>query len=124
MTLVDTSVWIDYLRRGSARLVELLESNSVLVHPFIIGELACGNLINRQQMIADLERLPRAVVASDAEVLAFIEANQLMGRGVGYINMHLLASVHLSPGAQLWSRDKKLAALVDLTPSSPLLVQQ
>ena len=104
--------------------MELLESNSVLVHPFIIGELACGNLINRRQVIADLERLPRAIVASDAEVLAFIEANQLMGRGVGYIDMHLLASVHLSSGAQLWSRDKKLAALVDLTPSSLLLVQQ
>ena len=111
MILVDTSVWIEHLRRGSDALVELLETSSVLVHPFIAGELACGNLINRWQVIENLERLPRAAVASDAEVLSFIEARQLMGRGVGYIDMHLLASVHLSPGAQLWTRDKKLAAV-------------
>lgn len=111
MILVDTSVWIDYLRRGSGNLVELLETNNVLVHPFITGELACGNLINRQQVIRYLERLPQAVVASDAEVLAFIEAHQLMGRGAGHVDMHLLASVNLSQGARLWSLDKKLATL-------------
>ena len=111
MILVDTSVWIDYLRRGSDDLVGLLEINNVLAHPLIIGELACGNLLNRQQVLENLERLPQAVVASDSEVLAFIDAHQLMGRGVGYIDLHLLASVHLSPCAQLWSRDKKLAAL-------------
>lgn len=111
MTLVDTSVWIDYLRRGSEKLIGLLETNNVLVHPFIIGELACGNLVNRRQVIKHMERLPQAVVASDAEVLKFIEIRQLMGRGVGYIDMHLLASVHLSPDARLWTRDKKLEAL-------------
>ena len=113
MKLVDTSVWIEHLRRGSDALVELLETSSVLVHPFITGELACGNLINRRQVIESLEHLPQAVVASESEVLAFIEARQLMGRGVGYIDMHLLASVQLSPGTRLWTRDKKLAALAE-----------
>ena len=111
MILVDTSVWVYHLRRGSDDLVELLESNNVLSHPFITGELACGNLKNRDHLIANLQRLPQAVVASDREVLAFIKAYQLMGKGVGYIDVHLLASVHLSPSARLWTRDKKLAGI-------------
>lgn len=111
MILVDTSVWIDYLRRGGDRLAELLEDNKVLAHPLVIGELACGNLVNRQQLLYHLQRLPQAVVAGDEEVLAFIEAHSLMGRGAGYVDMHLLASARLSPGALLWSRDRKLAAL-------------
>jgi len=104
-------VWVDHLRRGSDRLVELLEAGSVLAHPFVTGELACGNLSNRKQVLKHLKRLPHAAIASDAEVLAFIEAHRLMGRGVGYVDMHLLAAVSLSPGVRLWTRDRKLATL-------------
>lgn len=111
MTLVDTSVWIDHLRGGSDRLVALLEANTVLVHPFITGELACGNLKNRDQVLADMQQLPQAIVASDSEVLRFIDAQQLMGAGVGYIDVHLLASAALTPGAEIWTRDKTLAGI-------------
>ena len=111
MTLVDTSIWIDHLRRGSDQLAALLEANMVLVHPFIIGELACGNLKNRDQVIAEMQRLPQAIVASDSEALQFIDAQQLMGAGVGYIDVHLLASAALTPGAEIWTRDKTLAGI-------------
>ena len=111
MILVDTSVWIDFLRAGGGQLKKLLEYNQVLAHPSVIGELACGNLVNRHEILALLHRLPKATRATDAEVLIFIEQHKLMGRGVGYIDAHLLASARLSQGAKLWSRDKKLAAL-------------
>lgn len=111
MILVDTSIWIDHLRHGNDELVELLETNNILAHPFITGELACGSLKNHDRLIAHLQRLPQAVVASDPEVLAFIKVHRLMGRGVGYVDAHLLASVHLSAGARLWTRDRKLAGI-------------
>jgi len=111
MILVDTSVWIDFFRRGGGELAALLDANTVLVHPFIIGELACGNIKNRKDVLEDLKRLPLAVVASDEEVLSFIDKHELMGRGVGYLDLHLLASVHLSDHARIWTRDRKLAAV-------------
>jgi len=110
MILVDTSVWVDFFRRGGGELGALLNANTVLVHPFIIGELACGNIKNRNEVLGNLNRLPLAVVASDEEVLSFIDNHELMGRGVGYLDLHLLASVHLSENARIWTRDRKLAA--------------
>ena len=111
MILVDTSVWIDHLRKGNGRLANLLQNFSVFVHPFVIGELACGNLRNRKKILQLLERLPGANMASDSEVLYFIEKNKLAGRGIGYVDAHLLAAAALTPGAQLWTRDRRLESI-------------
>lgn len=108
MILVDTSVWVDHLRRRDARLSAQLDSASVLVHPFIIGEIACGNLADRQTVIELLQALPMSAVADPAEVLVFIERHRLHGKGLGYVDVHLLAAVALTPGATLWTRDKRL----------------
>lgn len=108
MILVDTSVWIDHLRRGDAGLVELLERSAVVMHPFIVGELACGNLQDRESILELLQDLPAATVASPEEVLTFIERHGLHGRGIGYVDVHLLASVALMPDARLWTRDSRL----------------
>ena len=113
MILVDTSVWIDHLCRGVGELQKLLEQNVVLVHPFIIGELACGNLTRRKEILEHLHNLPHSAVASDLEVLHFIESHQLMGQGVGYLDLHLLASVYLSDNAAIWTRDRRLAAVAE-----------
>jgi hypothetical protein len=111
MILVDTSVWVDHLRKGAPRLAAALELGSVLMHPFVLGELACGNLRNRGEVLKLLSDLPSALVATDPEVLEFIERRALMGRGMGYIDLHLLASVTLAGTARLWTRDKRLAAI-------------
>ena len=108
MILVDTSVWIDHFRRSEPDLVALLESDEVLVHPFVIGELACGNIRNREEILRLFRRLPDAPVATHAETLEFIEQQSLMGRGVGYVDVHLLAAVALSGTARLWTKDKQL----------------
>lgn len=108
MILVDTSVWIDHLRAGDPELVALLSSSQVLMHPFVLGELACGNLRNRAEILTLFKDLPQATIATDKEVLFFIERHTLMGRGIGYVDAHLLAAVTLSSGAQLWTRDKRL----------------
>ena len=110
MILVDNSVWVEHLRRGLPRLAMLLQEGKVLIHPWVIGELACGNLRNRGDVLELLQGLPAAVVASDSEVLLLIEREQLMGRGIGYVDAHLLASAKLSH-SQLWTQDKRLAAL-------------
>jgi predicted nucleic acid-binding protein len=109
--LVDSTVWIDHLRAGDSRLTATLESGLVVTHPFVIGELACGNIANRHNFIALLQRLTAVPLATHAEVLAFIEARSLMGRGIGYVDAHLLASVALSGGARLWTRDRRLGSL-------------
>ena len=109
MVLVDTSVWVDYIRFGNAQLVELLQDNRVLMHEMVLGEIACGSLRQRTDRLATLGNLPHMDMASHAEVLLFIERNRLFGCGIGYVDNHLLASVHLRPGAQLWSSDKQLA---------------
>ena len=111
MILVDTSVWVDFLRVGNDKLADLLNANQVLTHPFIIGELACGNLRNRAEILSLLAALPRTAAATDSEVLFLIERRRLMGRGIGYIDAHLLASAALSSAAEIWTRDKRLAAL-------------
>lgn len=110
MILVDTSVWIDHLRAGVPALSVALERDGVLMHPFVRGELACGNLKNRSEVLWLLGELPAAPVATDTEVLDFIERRTLMGRGLGYVDAHLLASVALAGNARLWTRDRRLAA--------------
>ena len=90
MILVDTSVWIEHLRAGDERLTALLDAGEVLAHPFVIGELALGNLRGREAFMRDLRDLPRAAVVDDEEVLRFIERQGLFGRGIGYIDTHLL----------------------------------
>ncbi len=110
MILVDTSVWVEHLRHGLPRLATLLQEGKVLIHPWVIGELACGHLRNRGEVLALLQGLPAAVLASDSEVLLLIEREQLMGRGIGYVDAHLLASAKLSQ-CQLWTQDRRLAAL-------------
>ena len=112
MILVDTSVWVEHLRRGLPRLATLLQEGKVLIHSWVIDELACGNLRNRADVLELLKGLPAAVVASDQEVLLMIEQHQLMGRGIGYVDAHLLASAKLSH-CQLWTQDRRLAVLTE-----------
>ncbi len=110
MVLVDTSVWVSHLREGNSDLVTLLEAGEVVTHPFVIGELACGNLRNRSEILSLLQELPMAVQGEYDEALQFIDHHQLMGKGIGYIDIHLLLSVLLS-NAALWTLDKKLDAV-------------
>ena len=107
MVLVDTSVWISHLRDGSEELSALLDADAVGCHPFVIGELRCGNVINRTEIVSLLHPLPRASVATADEVLAFIEARHLACKGLGYIDVHLLASAVMT-GVPLWTLDKRL----------------
>ena len=113
MILIDSSIWIEHLRRESATVSLLLSSRRILAHPFVIGELAVGNLRNRSQILNTLRDLPAAVVASDEEVLRFIDRYLLAGRGLGYIDVHLLAAARLSH-AGLWTTDKRLQASAEL----------
>jgi predicted nucleic acid-binding protein len=108
--LVDTSVWVEHLRHGLPRLATLLQEGEVLIHPWVIGELACGNLRNRSEVLELMQGLPAATVASDAEVLLLIERDRLMGRGIGYVEAQLLASAKLSH-CRLWTQDRRLAAV-------------
>jgi len=108
MILVDTAIWVDHFRVGNPRLVALLDGDQVLTHPFVIGELAVGNLRPRDAILRRLHRLLVTRVASDREVLEFIHQHRLYGLGIGYIDCHLLAAVRLTPGAWFWTRDKRL----------------
>ena len=108
MILVDTSVWVDHLREGNARLQALLRAEQVLVHPFVIGELACGNLRNRDEVLRLLEALPAARQADHRETLELVQRQHLAGLGLGWIDAHLLASSLLSE-ARLWTLDRRLA---------------
>ena len=108
MILVDTSVWVDYLRAGNESLVELLRRGEVLTHPFVIGEIALGDLRQRELVLGTLSRLPGAAVATHAEVMRFVDRRALFGRGVGYVDVHLLAAARLTTGASLWTYDKRL----------------
>lgn len=108
MILADTSVWVDHLRAGDKALATQLDRGIILAHPFVIGELALGNLRQREIVLKALMDLPHASVATDAEVLHFIGRHALFGRGIGYIDAHLLAAVTLTAGAKLWTKDKRL----------------
>lgn len=110
MILVDTSVWVDHFRKGDEALGEALVNGEVLSHSFVIGELACGSLRNRREILALLDELPRAREATHQEVMAMVDRRRLMGRGLGYVDAHLLASSLLTPETRLWTRDKRLAA--------------
>ena len=110
MILIDSSVWIDHFRSESPSL-GTLDLAEVITHPFVIGELACGTLRHRREVLHLFSRLPQATIASHEEVLLFIEERRLMGKGIGYIDAHLLAAVSLTEGARLWTHDKHLAAL-------------
>lgn len=109
MVLVDTSIWVDHLRVGDPELVRLLEAHRVRMHPFVVGELACGNLSRRDEILDLLRRLPGVPVADQDEVLFLIERHRLMGRGIGFVDAHLLAATRLSPATRLWTRDRRLA---------------
>lgn len=111
MILVDTSVWIDHLRTNDKSLSNLLNAGRVLAHPFVTGELALGNLRQRAIILEALSDLPQAKVATDMETRYFIDEHALFGRGIGYVDAHLLAAVRLTPGAALWTRDKRLHAV-------------
>lgn len=111
MILADTSVWVDHLRSGDAGLARLLNRNLVAIHPFVSGELACGNLSDRRQILDLLQRLPAAPEASHHEVLLFVEQHGLMGRGIGWVDVHLLAAARLGSSMTLWTRDKRLHAI-------------
>jgi predicted nucleic acid-binding protein len=106
--LVDTSVWIRHFRDRDPTLTELLGRGAALTHAFVIGELALGNLRQRELVLRMLLRLPAASVATNAEVLRFIDHNALFGRGIGYVDVHLLAATRLTAGSQLWTLDKRL----------------
>ena len=107
----DTSIWVDHLRHGESLLVSRLESNLVAIHRFVIGELACGNLRARQEILTLLQALPRIKSATDDELLWFIERHQLMGKGIGWVDAHLLAATAMDGNAKLWTRDKRLYEL-------------
>jgi len=108
LVLVDTSVWVDHLRRGNRRLEALLLEARVACHPFVIGELACGTMESRGEILSLLGSLPSTPVISQGEFLGFVETNALAGRGIGFVDVHLLASARLS-GLPLWTADKRLA---------------
>ena len=113
MILVDASVWVDHLRRGEPDLIDALDSGLVLMHPFVLGELACGNLKRRTDVLSLMSTLPQAAMATDNEALEFIDRRRLMGRGIGYIDVHLLASALLMGTSKLWTRDQRLSAVAD-----------
>jgi predicted nucleic acid-binding protein len=107
MVLADTSVWIQHFRRGEPTLADRLSEGLVLMHPFVSGELACGNLKSRVAILSDLHALPSAKLASNTEVLQLIEDRRLWGRGLGWVDVHLLASALLSH-CGFWTLDRKL----------------
>jgi predicted nucleic acid-binding protein len=109
MILVDTSVWIDHLRATETGLVAALNAEQVLMHPFVVGELACGNLKNRQEILSLLRNLPSAPIATQDQVLELIDRHRLMGLGIGFIDAHLLTATTLASPARIWTRDKRLA---------------
>ena len=111
MILVDTSIWVDHLRRPDAALSALLNSGRVLMHPFVVGELLLGGLRSNGEVMAALQELPQAVAAADGEMPRFIDRHALAGTGIGYVDAHLLAAAALTQGASLWTRDQRLAAV-------------
>ena len=113
MILVDTSVWIDHLRHGNETLESLLTQQRVCIHPMVIGELACGNLRNRDQLLGLWNHLPGVPEASHEEVMIYLARRRLADRGIGYIDLHLLASAKLQSGTRIWTGDRRLAEASD-----------
>lgn len=113
MILVDTSIWIDYFRAGDAALALRLEANEVCTHPMVLGELACGHFKARREIFALMDALPTALVATHREARDFIERHELMGRGIGFVDVHLLAATALMGDGRLWTKDRRLAQSAD-----------
>ena len=113
MILADTSIWVDHLSETNTNLQGSLESGEILMHPYVLGEIALGNLHRRSAVLDELRKLPGADMASVFEVLRLIEALKLWGAGVGYVDAHLLASVRLHRETKLWTRDRRVAAVAD-----------
>ncbi len=111
MILVDTSVWVDHLRSGDPALAQLLEQTRVIMHPMVLGELACGSLQNHRRLLQLWQQLESLQPVSHNEALYFIEQNALMGKGIGYVDVHLLASAAIAAGVKLWTRDKRLVRI-------------
>ncbi len=112
MVLVDTSVWVDHFRKSSPKLCNMLEDAEVATHPFVIGELACGNLKNRREILVLLHALPADPCAEEDEILFFIEEHSLAGRGLGFVDIHLLAASRMTEHP-LWTRDKRLKSAAE-----------
>ncbi|MGD9344600.1 MAG: VapC toxin family PIN domain ribonuclease [Candidatus Aminicenantes bacterium] len=113
MVLADTSIWVSHFRDKNPPHRSLLMEGQIICHPFIIGDLACGNLKNRDEILSLLEALPAATKASHEEIMRFIDRNQLMGIDLDYVDVHLLASARLST-ALLWTKNKNLKEAADL----------
>ncbi|MDP9466078.1 MAG: type II toxin-antitoxin system VapC family toxin [Actinomycetota bacterium] len=113
MILVDTSVWIDHLRASEPRLVGLLHRTEVLCHPWVVGELALGQLADREQVLTLLQSLPTVGTVTSSEALLFLSAHRLHGLGIGYVDLQLLASAAVTPGTRLWTKDKRLCGAAD-----------
>ena len=113
MILVDTSIWADHFRAGDSTLTALLNTGMVLAHPFVTGEIAMGNLRQRDIVLRTLSMLPHAQIATNKEVLHFVDQHSLFGLGIGYIDVHLLTAVRLTAGATLWTRDKRLQGVAE-----------
>lgn len=113
MILVDTSNWIDHLRSPDAQMQALLAADRILCHPFVVGELAVGTFRGRDEIIHSLRQLRQATVATDDEVLRVIGEHKLFGRGIGYIDVHLVTAVLLTAGARLWTRDRRLNEIAE-----------
>ena len=111
MILVDTSVWVDHLRSPDSEMMEQLNANNVIVHPFVIGELACGNLPNRAEVLRRLRLLPQIEQSTQDDVMSTVENKGLMGRGIGLIDAHLICSILDSGGILLWTRDNRLGRI-------------
>jgi predicted nucleic acid-binding protein len=111
IVLADTSIWIDHFRRGDLKLAQFLDRGDVVMHPFVIGELALGHVPKFAEMIDDLQTIPKAIVANADEVLIFISDRKLSGSGIGYVDAHLLAAAALGPETLVWTRDKRLNAV-------------
>ena len=124
MILVDTSVWIDHLNAPVPELLSWLNAGEVLIHPLVIGEIACGTMRNRAEVLSNLQSLPRIREVDHERVLREIETNRLMGRGIGFIDAHLLISVLAHGDATLWTRDLHLQRMAEemgvATPERPL----
>jgi len=108
MILVDTSVWIDHLARSDSQLQSLLEEGEVLMHPYIVAEIALGSLPQRDETVGALQALPEIPLAQHVEVMAFLDNERLFGVGIGYVDLHLLAATRLAAGTRLWTRDRRL----------------
>lgn len=113
MILADTSIWVDRLTRGDEMMASLLDAEVVLMHPFIMGEIALGNLPRRAETLSNLNKLPKAATVDFAEVISFIERNNIFGTGIGYVDAHLLVATTMTSDVRLWTRDNRLRTVAE-----------